>query len=81
MAGLVSECGKLRREIDKEIRRIHRRVDEEEQNLERLRRWFRCVHVTSRRPSQERAQCGGRNARRLEGRPHVNVFEHGKEPS
>jgi hypothetical protein len=43
-AEFVAECGKFEREIAKEIR-IKKfttaELDEEEQNLERLRRWFR----------------------------------------
>ena len=43
-AEYLAECTKFEREIDKEIR-IEKftaaELDEEEQNLERLRRWFR----------------------------------------
>ena len=43
-AEFLAECAKFEREIDKEIR-IEKfttaELDEEEQNLERLRRWFR----------------------------------------
>lgn len=62
----VSECGKFEAEIEKEIRTkkfTAAELDEEEQNLERLRRWFRDLR---RRdvfvaPSQEAAE------RRLKG--------------
>ena len=40
----LAECGKFDREIDKEIRTrkfTAAELDEEDQNLERLRRWFR----------------------------------------
>jgi hypothetical protein len=40
----LAECGKFDREIDKEIRTrkfTPAELDEEDQNLERLRRWFR----------------------------------------
>jgi hypothetical protein len=43
-AEFLAECTKFEREIDKEIRIekfTNAELDEEEQNLERLRRWFR----------------------------------------
>ena len=57
----LAECGKFEAEIEKEIRTkkfTPAELDEEEQNLERLRRWFRDLR---RRdvfvaPSQEEAE-------------------------
>jgi phosphoketolase len=44
----VADCGKYEAELDKEIR-IHKftlaELDEEEQSLERLRRWYRELKV------------------------------------
>jgi hypothetical protein len=61
-AEFLAECGKFEREIDKEIR-IQKftaaELDEEEQNLERLRRWFRDLRArdlfaAASRPEAER---------------------------
>jgi ChrB-like protein len=57
----LSECGKFEAEIDKEIRTAKftaAELDEEEQNLDRLRRWFRDLRVRDLfvAPSQEHAE-------------------------
>jgi len=57
----VSECAKFEQEIDKEIR-VQKftaaELDEEEQSLERLRRWFRDLRFRDvfGAPSQEEAE-------------------------
>jgi vacuolar-type H+-ATPase subunit I/STV1 len=82
----VSECGKFEKEIDKEIRTekfTAAELDEEEQNLERLRRWFRELRARDVfvAPSQERAEVRFKEcSERLEDYAE-RVFEHGKEPS
>ena len=81
----LSECGKFEAEIEKEIRTAKfatAELDEEEQNLDRLRRWFRelrgrDVFVA---PSQETAE------RRLKGCAELlevfseRVYGHGGAP-
>jgi hypothetical protein len=60
-AEFLAECGKFDREIEKEFR-IEKftaaELDEEEQNLERLRRWFRDLRTRDVfvAPSQEEAE-------------------------
>ena len=47
-AEFISECGKYEAELDKEIRTQKftlAELDEEEQSLERLRRWYRDIQV------------------------------------
>ena len=78
----LAECGKFEAEIDKEIR-IRKftaaELDEEEQNLERLRRWFRDLR---RRdvfvaPSQAEAE---RRVKECEARLEefeARVYDHG----
>jgi hypothetical protein len=83
-AEFVAECAKFDREIDKEIR-IKKftaaELDEEEQNLERLRRWHRDLR---RRdvfvaPSQEEADWRLKECeQRLEGFAE-QVFAYGGE--
>jgi vacuolar-type H+-ATPase subunit I/STV1 len=82
----LSECDKFDNEIDKEIETekfTAAELDEEEQNLERLRRWFRelrgrDVFVDS---SQERAEVRLKECtERLEDFAE-RVVEHGKERS
>jgi DNA-binding transcriptional regulator PaaX len=78
----LAECDKFDEEIDKEIR-IEKftaaELDEEEQNHERLRRWFRELRARDvfEAPSRERAEqrlkeCG----ERLEGYAEL-VYHHG----
>ena len=78
----VSECGKFDEEIDKEIRKrkfTAAELDEEEQNLEGLRRWFRDLR---RRdvfvaPSQAEAE---RRLKQCEQRLEefeARVYDHG----
>jgi len=57
----LSECGKFEAEIEKEIRTAKftaAELDEEEQNLDRLRRWFRELRARDLfvAPSQEQAE-------------------------
>jgi hypothetical protein len=78
----LAECTKFEREIDKEIR-IEKftpaELDEEEQNLERLRRWFRELRTRDLfgAPSQRQAEVRLKECtERLEGFAE-RVFEHG----
>lgn len=84
-AEFLAECIKFENEIDKEIR-IKKftaaELDEEEQNLDRLRRWFRELRARDLfgAPSQADAErrlkdCG----ERLEDFAE-RVFEHGGQP-
>jgi len=57
----LSECGKFEAEIEKEIRTAKftsAELDEEEQNLDRLRRWFRELRARDLfvAPSQEHSE-------------------------
>jgi hypothetical protein len=57
----LAECGRFEREIEKEIRTrkfTSAELDEEEQSLERLRRWFREIRARDvfGAPSQEAAE-------------------------
>jgi ChrB-like protein len=80
----LAECGKFDREIDREIESekfTAAELDEEEQNLDRLRRWFRELRGRDLfvAPSQEAAKrrladC----AERLDGFAE-RVYEHGGE--
>jgi Protein ChrB, N-terminal len=80
----LAECGKFDREIDREIESekfTAAELDEEEQNLDRLRRWFRELRGRDLfvAPSQEAANrrladC----AERLDGFAE-RVYEHGGE--
>lgn len=82
----LAECGKFEREIDREIateKFTAAELDEEEQNLDRLRRWFRelgarDVFVAPSREQAERRlkEC----AERLEEFAD-RVYEHGGERS
>jgi len=82
----LRECGKFEEEIDKEIETekfTAAELDEEEQNVERLRRWFRelrgrDVFVA---PSQDRAEVRLKECRELLEGFAERVFEHGKEQS
>jgi hypothetical protein len=82
----LSECGKFDKEIDKEIaieKFTAAELDEEEQNLDRLRRWFRDLRGRDVfvAPSQERAEVRLKECtERLEDYAQ-RVFEHGKERS
>jgi hypothetical protein len=60
-AEFLSECGKFEAEIEKEIRTAKftaAELDEEEQNVDRLRRWFRELRARDLfvAPSQEQAE-------------------------
>ncbi len=60
-AEFLAECGKFEQEIDKEIRTAKltpAELDEEEQSLDRLRRWFREIRARDvfAAPSQEAAE-------------------------
>jgi len=64
----LSECDKFEQEINKEISKgkfIHAELDEEEQSMERMRRWFRelrgrdVFHAPSAEPAERRLkECG-----------------------
>jgi hypothetical protein len=78
----LAECGKFEREIDKEIR-IEKfttaELDEEEQNLERLRRWFRDLRARDLFGSGSQPEAEQRLkvcTEQLEDYA-VRVFEHG----
>jgi hypothetical protein len=82
----LSECDKFEREIDKEIatrKFTAAELDEEEQNLDRLKRWFRelrgrDVFVAPSQPQAELRlkECSDRLEDFAEG-----VYEHGRERS
>ena len=81
-AEFLSECAKFDREIEKEIR-IEKfttaELDEEEQNLERLHRWFRELRARDLFASGSQPEAERRLkvcAERLEGYAE-RVFEHG----
>jgi len=81
-AEFLAECNKFDEEIDKEIRTkkfTAAELDEEEQNLERLRRWYRELRLrdvfgSASRPEAERRlkECTDRLEDYAE-----RVFEHG----
>jgi hypothetical protein len=85
-AEFLAECTKFDREIDKEIR-IEKfttaELDEEEQNLERLRRWFRELRARDLFSAGSRPEAESRLkacTERLEDYSE-RVFEHGGSPS
>ena len=81
-AEFLSECGKFDAEIDKEIRKrkfTAAELDEEEQNLERLRRWFRDLR---RRdvfvaPSQADAERRLKDCEKRLEEFEASVYDHG----
>jgi hypothetical protein len=85
-AEFLAECAKFEREIDKEIR-IEKfttaELDEEEQNLERLRRWFRELRARDLFAAGSQPEAEGRLkvcVERLEDYAE-RVFDHGGERS
>ena len=85
-AEFLAECTKFEREIDKEIR-IQKfttaELDEEEQNLERLGRWFRELRARDLFAAGSQLEAEQRLkvcTERLEDYAQ-RVFEHGGEPS
>jgi hypothetical protein len=85
-AEFLTECTKFEREIDKEIR-IQKfttaELDEEEQNLERLGRWFRELRARDLFAAGSQLEAEQRLkmcTERLEDYAQ-RVFEHGGEPS
>jgi hypothetical protein len=82
----LAECKKFEREIEKEIR-IEKfttaELDEEEQNLERLRRWFRELRARDLFAAGSQPEAEQRLkvcTERLEDYAE-RVFEHGGSPS
>jgi hypothetical protein len=85
-AEFLTECTKFEREIDKEVR-VEKfttaELDEEEQNLERLRRWFRELRgrdlftAGSQPEAEQRLKVC---TERLEDYAE-RVFEHGGSPA
>jgi len=81
----LSECGKFQAEIEKEVRTgkfTTAELDEEEQNLDRLRRWFRelrgrDVFVA---PSQETAERRLKECTEQLEDFSDRVYEHGGAP-
>jgi hypothetical protein len=84
-AEFLSECGKFQAEIEKEVQTgkfTTAELDEEEQNLDRLRRWFRelrgrDVFVA---PSQETAERRLKECAELLEDFSDRVYEHGGAP-
>ena len=81
-AEFLAECTKFEREIDKEIR-IEKftvaELDEEEQNLERLQRWFRALRARDLFGNPSRSEAEGRLkecVERLEDYAE-RVYQHG----
>jgi len=78
----IAECGKFEREIAKEIR-IKKfttaELDEEEQNLERLRRWFRELRMRDvfGAPSRDEAERRLKDCTESLEDYAERVFEHG----